>query len=157
VPDEEAVVRTEAESPVEGDRPLRRAQDDANVIVVVSVGEQCAQQQRADPLAAVGAEYERVRQVPPGAGLTAGAWHAVEDRQVHHAYRLAGNLGQPGDPAARLALVPVEETGLESLVIDIAVLLSGPRAAQRREGGPVAGVGDPDDWGGHERRAYRHR
>lgn len=81
--------------------------------------------------------------------------HALEDRQVHHADRFAGHLGQPGHPARRFALVPVTEARLESLVVRGAVLLGGPGAAQRREGGRVGGASDPDDGFGHERRAYR--
>jgi hypothetical protein len=123
--------------------------------VIVGVGQQGAHQLGADPLVPVGGEDERVPEVPPGTRIAAGARHALEDRQVHHADRLAGHLGQPGDPAGRFALVPVTETSLESLVVRGAGLLSGPGAAQRREGGPVGEAGDPDDGFYHERRAYR--
>jgi hypothetical protein len=60
--------------------------------VVVGVGEERGEQSGADALVSVGGEDERVGEVSPGARVEAGAWHALEDREVHHADRLAGEL-----------------------------------------------------------------
>jgi len=136
---------------VERDRAFRGAEHDADVPPLVGVREQCPQQRRADPLVAEGGQHERVAEVAPGAGVATGLRHPVEHRQVHHADRLAGDLGQPADPAGGLPVVPVTEPRVEPRVVNRPEQLGGPRAAQGGEGGRVASARDADGGHGHDR------
>ena len=125
--------------------------------MVVGVRKQRSEQPGPDALVSVGREDERVGEVAPGAGVAAGAGHALEEGEVHHADRLAGELRQPADPVGGFAFVPVEEAGFEVLVGDVAVVLGGPLATEGGDGRAIGAVGDPDDGGWHGPRAYRGR
>ena len=149
--------RGESRPPVEGDRAFGGPKDDADVAVVVGVREEHGQQPGPDALVPVRREDERVGEVSPGAGVAAGAGHTLEEREVHHADRLAEELRQPADPVGGFAFVPVEEAGFEALVGDVAVLFGGPGLAEGGDGRAIGAVGDPDDRGWHGPRAYRRR
>jgi hypothetical protein len=123
--------------------------------MVVRVGEQRGQQPAADALAAVLAEHECVGEVSPGARVAAGGGHPLEGGQVDHAHGLAGKLGQPGDTAGGLALVPVGEPGLEPGVDGVAPIFRRPRPAERGQRRDVGRRGHSDHWVTHGVRAYR--
>jgi len=125
--------------------------------MVVGVGQERGEQSGADALVSVGREDERVGEVSPGASLVAGAGHPLEEREVHHADRMAGEFRHPADPAGGFAFVPVEKPGFEARVGDITVVFGGPGAAEGGDRRAVGAVGDPDDGCWHGPRAYRGR